>query len=151
MNVQAVMPKTLQLPIWIVYQKENSQWVPKSAFVCKSECDAWASQHLGSIPARDMHGWNIQVYAARMPVAFVQVSSDGQRFTVDNAGTVLDVTDLNELPDALPMVEHLLGLLGEFRSFQEKAKEERERWNKFRTLLRCLSEDDLLLAPRSHI
>lgn len=152
MNVQAVaVPKTIQLPVWIVYQKENSNWIQKAAFIGKAACDTWASHNLGGVPARDMHGWGAQVYAARLPVAFVQVASDGQSFSVDNNGTRLEVIDLNELPDALPMVEHLVGLLGEYRSFRDKAREDKERWSQFRALMRCLSEDDLLLAPRSHI
>lgn len=148
MDANTVRDKTIALPLWIVYQKTVQQWEPRAAFVGKAECSAWANEHLGSVPARDMTVYHATVYASQIPQCVIDVKSN--EFTTSINGTVLNVVDLNDMPELLTTVEHVTGMLGEFRKFQEAAKTAPEDWIRFRAMLRALTEDELLLAPKHH-
>lgn len=148
MDANTVQAKTITLPLWIVYQKTVQQWEPRAAFVGKSECAAWSNENLGSVPARDMTVYHATVYTSQIPQCVIDVKNS--EFTTVINGTVLNVVDLNDLPSLLSMVEHVTGMLSEFRTFQEMAKTAPEDWIRFRAMLRALTEDELLLAPKHH-
>ena len=148
MDANTVQAKTITLPLWIVYQKTVQQWEPRAAFVGKAECAAWSNENLGSVPARDMMVYHATVYTSQILQCVIDVKNS--EFTTVINGTVLNVVDLNDLPSLLPMVEHVTGMLSEFRTFQEMAKTAPEDWVRFRAMLRALTEDELLLAPKHH-
>jgi hypothetical protein len=159
MTSLTVAPKVLLMPIWVVYQKDKhaaSGWVPCAAFLSKSRADSWSSRELGSIPHMDMSAWNTQVYATRSPHAVEYANND---FTVCVRGNseqpvAIKVIDLNEMPDALKAIEATLILIHEHRRFFHEAgdsEEQKIEYHKFREIIRTLTDDDFLMAPKKHI
>lgn len=143
MNNLTVVPKTLTVPVWVLYSKqEDSSWKAIAAFISKPHCDAWCNDHFNTLPKESM-GYFCSLYATRAPHT-INCYSDN-RFEITVEEDAISVIDVADMPDVLPMLEAAATLVNEYIRY---GKGDAESWVKARALVRAITEDHLLLTSK---
>jgi len=142
MNNLTVAPKTLTLPVWVLYSKQDDVWKTVAAFISKQHCDAWCNQNFNTLPKGNMD-YFCTLYATRAPHT-IACYPDG-RFEITVEETAISVIDLADMPDVLPLVEAASTIVNEYLRY---GKGDTESWIKARALVRAITEEHLLLTSK---